>query len=308
MDIKQLQYFITIVECDCNLSRAAKKLQISQPALSKMIRDFEKKENILLFDRYVDGLRLSPTGESFFHYALGMIKQHNDMMTQLREEAAKLTGKIRIGIPPLILSALFSEVLSNFIIENPDLKVDVVEVGAYELEKQLILQEVDIAILLEPTTLCKESFEEVLLAQDTLCAFMDPDNPLALEGTLSWAQLEGQPMAIFDQSFMIHHQLMREFEKQEVRPNILITSSYWDYLLRTTIKTDLITILPSPIVDYVLDSKIAKVEMQDPVLWHVVLCRGKKKQYSKTEAHMFNYILHFFQAAQNHPLKDEVKT
>ena len=295
MDIKQLQYFIAIVECDCNLSKAAKKIHISQPALSKMIREFEKKEDILLFDRQVDRLKLSPAGESFFQCAKNVVKQYDHMMTQLREGAMKLTGKVRIGIPPLILSALFSEVLSNFIIENSEVKVEVIEVGAYELEKQMIMQEVDIAILLEPTMLCKESFEEVLLVEDTLCAFMSPDNPLATEEKLSWKQLDRHPMALFDSSFMIHHQLIREFEKNGIKPNILITSLYWDYLLRTTIKTDLVTILPSPIMNHVHDAKVAQVEMEEPILWHVLLCRPKKKNYSQAEAHMFKHILQHFE-------------
>jgi len=294
MDIKQIRYFVTIVECGCNLSKAAKKIHISQPALSKMIKEFEKKENALLLDRSAEGFKLTPAGERFFRYAQSVVKQYDEMMAQLREDATKLTGKIKIGIPPLIISALFSKVLSNFIIENLDVKVEVVEVGAYELKKKLILQEIDIAILLKPTTLCPESFEEVLLVQDTLCTFMDQNNPLSIEKTLSWSQLDGQPMAIFDRSFMIHHQVMQEFERRNIRPDILITSAYWDYLLQTTIKTDLITILPSPIADYFLNAQIAKVEIQDPILWDVVLCRHKKESYSPAETYMFDHILHYF--------------
>ena len=294
MDIKQIRYFVTIVECGCNLSKAAKKLHISQPALSKMMKEFETKENALLLDRSAEGFTLTPAGERFFRYAQSVVKQYDEMMTQLREDATKLTGKIKIGVPPLILSALFSEVLSSFIIENPDVKVEVIEVGAFELKKQLILQEIDIAILLKPTTLCEESFEEVLLVQDTLCAFMDQDNPLSTAEALSWAQLDGQAMAIFDKSFMLYHQVMQEFERRGIRPDILITSAYWDYLLRTTMKTDLITILPSPIADHFRSANVAKVEISDPILWDVVLCRQKKASYSQAETHMFDHVLQYF--------------
>jgi len=294
MDIKQIRYFVTIVECGCNLSKAAKKIHISQPALSKMIREFEKKENTFLLDRSADGFKLTPAGERFFRYAQNVVKQYDEMMAQLREDATKLTGKIKIGVPPLIISALFSKVLSNFIVENPDVEVEVIEVGAYELKKKLILQEIDIAILLKPTTLCADSFEEILLVQDTLCAFMGQHNPLAAETRLTWAHLDGQPMAIFDRSFMIHHQVMHEFERRNIQPDVLITSAYWDYLLQTTIKTDLITILPSPIADYFLNAQIAKVEITDPILWDVVLCRHKKEAYSQAETSMFDYILHYF--------------
>lgn len=51
MDIKQIRYFIAIVENHFNLSQAAELLYVSQPTLSMMINDFEKRENVKLFKR-----------------------------------------------------------------------------------------------------------------------------------------------------------------------------------------------------------------------------------------------------------------
>jgi len=297
MDIKQMRYFLTIVECGCNFSKAAKRIHISQPALSKMIIEFEKKEDAVLIDRSSGEPGLTPAGERFCHSAQMIVKEYDEMMARLREDATNLTGKVKIGIPPLIISTLFSEVLSGFIIENPDVKVEVAEIGAYDLKKQLILQEIDIAILLRPTTLSHEQYDDVLLVQDTLCAFMDKGNPLAAGEKLSWSALDGYPMAMLDRSFMIHHQMMRAFDQHDIRPNVLITSAYWDYLLRATIHSGLVTILPAPIADYFADLKIAKVEMEDPIVWSVVLCRHKKASYSRAETCLFDHIVNFFGAA-----------
>jgi len=295
MDIKQLQYFVTIVECNCNLSEASKKIHISQPALSKMIRVFEEEENVLLFERSYGRLeRLSPAGELFYAHSQNIIEQYNSMLEQLREEAIRIKGKIRIGIPPLVLSTVFSEVISGLIINNPSIKVDITEIGAYELRKSLILQEVDIAILLEPVKISSEDIEEIRLTENQLCAFMDKSNKLALEEKLSWSSLDKHPMAIFDKSFMIHHQLTQEFENRNIKPKTLITSSCWDFLLRSTIGTDLVTILPSPILGYFSNEQVAKIEFDEPLSWKVVICRCKKRVYSRTEEYVFKYILNHF--------------
>lgn len=268
MNIEQLHYFVTIVDCNCNLSEASKKIHISQPALSQMIKSFEEKENVLLFERSHGRLeRLSPTGEIFYTYSLNLIEQYDIMMQHLREDATKLKGKIKIGIPPLVLSTVFSEVASELILKNPDIKFEIAEIGAYNLRKSLILQEIDIAILLKPTTMNLANIEEVLLVENELCAFMYYTNPLASQEFLQWSQLHNHPMAIFDSSFMIHHQLMRSFEMKKIKPNILITSASWDFLLRSTIRTSLVTILPSPIADCFSSTQVKRVKFAQPIKW-----------------------------------------
>lgn len=293
--MRQLQNFMTIVDCNCNLSEASKKIHISQPALSQMIKGFEEKENIILFERSHGRLeRLSPTGELFYANAQDVIEQHNDMMDQLRMDATKIKGKIRIGIPPLVLSTVFSEVTSELIINNPDIKIEIVEIGAHDLRKSLILQEIDIVILLKPTDVNPENIEEILLVENELCAFMDRNNSLASEKKLPWSKLHQHPMGIFDNSFMIHHQLIQKFEEQAIKPEVLFTSICWDFLLRATIGTKLVTILPSPISKYFPNDHVKKVEFEQPTSWKVVICRQKKKVYSRVEEYVFQYILEHF--------------
>lgn len=67
MDIKQIRYFLAIVECQFNLSQAAEMLYISQPTLSMMITEFEKRENVRLFKRTRGRITgLTYLGESYY--------------------------------------------------------------------------------------------------------------------------------------------------------------------------------------------------------------------------------------------------
>jgi DNA-binding transcriptional LysR family regulator len=293
MDIKQLKYFLTIVDSDFNLSAASKKLHVSQPALSLMIKNFEEEENVLLFERANGRLQnLTPVGEVFYANAQAVIEQYQYMMDQLREEATKMKGKIKIGIPPVVISVIFSEVMADLILNNPDIKFEIIELGAYALRKKLLLQEMDIAILLKPTNI--DHIDEILLAENELCAYMDKNNPLANCDQLTWIQLNNQPLAIFDNTFMIHHLLINKFNQKNVKPIISLTSSSWDFLLRSTSGTDLITILPSLISEIYFDSNITKVHFKDPLSWEIVACRIKKSRYSRLEEYVFQSILEYF--------------
>jgi len=295
MDIRQLQYFITIIDCDCNLLEAAKKIRISQPALSQMIKSFEMAENVSLFERSSGRLQgPTPAGKAFYTDALQVVEKHESMMEQLRADSIKLKGNIKIGIPPLVLSVVFSELMSKLIIDNPEIRVEIVELGAYELKKSLILQEVDIAILLGPTNVNEGLIEEITLIEDELCAFMDKDHLLSSKKMISWPQVHQLPMAIFNENFMIHHQLIEEFKAQQVKPKIIVTSGNWDFLLRSVIGSNLLTILPAPIFEYFPNNKIIKRQFDQPIDWQVLMCRYKKKTYSRVEKYIFAQIIDHF--------------
>jgi DNA-binding transcriptional LysR family regulator len=295
MEIKQLQYFCAIVESHFNLSAASKKLHISQPALSQMIKTFEEEENIILFERSNGRLQnLTAVGENFYKNAQNVIEQYQYMIEQVREASSKMKGKIKIGIPPLVISVVFSKIITELIINNPDIKFEVIEIGAYELRKSLLLQEVDIAILLRPTKMSQANVEEKLLAVDELCAFMDIDNPLAKSKKLDWEQLNDQPLAIFDHTFMIHHKVNKQLEFKKVKPKISLMSASWDFLFRSTKGTNIITILPAPVSDYYPDPNIVKVPFHLPLNWEIVACRCKKTHYNNIEKYVYNSILEFF--------------
>lgn len=295
MDIKHLRYFITIIESNYNLLEASKKIFISQPALSQMINSFEKKENVILFERSNGRLKgLTPPGQLFHDYAKQVLEQYDNMMEQLQEASTKLKGKIKIGIPPFVLSLVFSEIMIQLILNNADIQIEIIELGAYELRKSLILKEIDIAILLTPTAMNQEIIEETLLVEDEFCAFMDRNHVLASNQLISWSDLHHAPIAICNKSFMAYHQLHQAFEHHNISPNIITMSGNWDFMLMSTVNTEIITFLPALFSDHFSSNNFAKKYFDQPVSWQVVMCRHKKQLYSRVEDYIFNEILDHF--------------
>ncbi len=308
MDIKQLKNFVEIVDADFNISETSKKIHISQPALSKMIINFEREENIQLFERSYGRLQnLTPAGENFYYNAIELLKQYDEMMENLRHAAANVKGRIKIGIPPLVLTVLFSEIIPKLILEYPNIQFDIYEVGAFELKKSLVLQEIDIAILLNPVDFNKACIEKVIIADDDLCAYMSSDNKLAANKKLLWSDLNNEDIAIFSESFMINHYLMRKFESEAIRPNIKIKSSSWDYLLHATEANNLITILPSPMSNFSYYKNLVKVDFYDPINWEVILCRYSKTHYSRIETLIYNELIDYFKHRNLNNVKKSMK-
>lgn len=299
MDITHLKYFVAIVESNLNLSLAANKLHISQPALSQCMSKFESEERTELFVRNHGRLcSLTPSGESFYTNAKVVIAHHERMMKELREHSTNIRGKIKIGIPPLVLTVLFTDVLAKLVITNPDIEFDIIEEGAFKLQRLLKLQEIDFAIILQPTDLNHQHFKEELIYQDELACFMCVNHPLAKKQSITWTDLKDRNLAIFTDTFMIHHQLMRKFESLSIVPKVAVMSTSWDFLLESTLNSDFITILPSPISKHYAQERIKKLKFQTPMPWRVVLTYANKPNYNRIETYTRNSLFNYFKHDQ----------
>lgn len=295
MNVKHLSYLITIIDCDLNLSAAAKKIHISQPALSQIIRNFEEEIHAQLFQRQNGRLkRITHIGETFFASARKIVGDYTEMMETIRKELSQSNGKITIGIPPLVLTVNFTDFISNVMIINHEIKMEIMEAGAEALRKEFLSQNIDIAILLQPTRLDSASIEELILERVELTAFMSKDHMLAKGNKLNWSQLDLQSLAIFNETFMIHHLLMEKFQQEKVRPEIEVTSASWDFLLNTALSSNIITILPSSTTVIFPNKEYVEVPFENPLFMEITFCRHKKKYYTDAEEYAKKLIAEYF--------------
>lgn len=111
-----MNYFINIIECGCNLSIAAKKIHISQSALSQFVTNFEAAEGVQLFNRKNGRLEsLTEAGRKIYRYATEIVNRHEEMLSMIHIEAQKQKGTINFGIPSLILRVYFASALPHFL-------------------------------------------------------------------------------------------------------------------------------------------------------------------------------------------------
>lgn len=296
MDIRQLRYFIAIVDNNFNLSRTSQHLYISQPALSMMINEFESRESVQLFKRAQGKIiGLTYVGENYYVEAKELIEKYNEMNQNLRKTNNQITGNITIGIPPLVLSVVFSEIMPRLILNNPTINFSIKEQGAFVLKKELLLENVDLAALLYPEGISKNIIDSFEISRSELAVFFSPQHHLAQKESLTWQDLHNEKMAIFDKTFMIYHQLNERFKRHNVYPNIILESSSWDFMLNSTkINNEVFTILPYPIADLYPANDYVCRKIKDPIPWRVTLCRLRKNNYSNIENYILDAMLNAF--------------
>lgn len=161
------QYFLTMAE-ELNFTRAAERLYISQPALTKYIRRLEERLGAALFDRTTTPVQLTYAGHLYLEYAQNTIRQEQELLQQLQEIGSEDRGRIRLGITNFRSTILLPDVLPLFYSRYPKVKVELTEGQSRTLGTALANDSIDLCIA-NPTDIinytefnCENIFSEPL--------------------------------------------------------------------------------------------------------------------------------------------------
>src|SRR6266704_4239011 len=106
MELRHLRYFVTVAE-ELNVSRASARLRISQPAVSRQLRDLEQELGVELFSREKSKLKLTPAGEAFLAHARDLLRRSNEAAKEMTAFRPQAVRKVTVGyIAPVLASTL----------------------------------------------------------------------------------------------------------------------------------------------------------------------------------------------------------
>ncbi len=295
MDIVQMGYFINIVENNCNLSLAAKKIHISQSALSQFITQFETNEGLQLFHRKNGRLeKLTEAGERVYRFATEIVEKYEDMQSMIQTESTKQKGTIRLGIPSLILRVYFANILPDFLLKHPNIDIQITEGGGVDLNRMFLAEDLNFVVVIEPTSLDSQKYEQHIIQMDEYVAFMDKNHPLASKDLLEWKDIEPYQVATFNKSYTTYHLLKDKFKKEKIKPKLSFLAYSWDYLIEATSGNNIITLLPRPIEDLVDKDKHTMVRFRDFLPFNIWFCRPYKSKTNEIESFVYEEFLKLY--------------
>lgn len=199
MNLTELNYFIEVVDAR-NISIAAKKLYISQPNLSRSIRNLEKKMGHELLLRTPHGVEPTAAGKQFYYYARS-IQQQVEMLERLKHlNDPKLVSRLHVSVALLLLK---DDLMMKFFhqMNSLDLDLCLYETTPEEAIQQVIAMKSEFAIivLLDEQLPMLEKLVEMhalhatILDQSDLYVHLHKDHPLANEDCVTFSQLLQYP-------------------------------------------------------------------------------------------------------------------
>jgi DNA-binding transcriptional LysR family regulator len=221
MELRHLRYFLAVADTE-NVSRAALKLHVSQPALSRQIRDLEEELGFLLLERSAKSVRLTDAGKTFQAEVRAVLQRLDEAVKTTRAVATGGRSDLHVGFAPSLTVRILPPSLRAFQAASPTVRVLLHDLSTEEMLAQLREAKLQIAFLVRPTEAMLRGlrFEEVL--RDLLCLAVAPKHHLARRRFVRLAELTREPLIAYNRKeYPEYHAFLAElFDTIESKPVI----------------------------------------------------------------------------------------
>lgn len=176
MTLQQFEYLLAICEHG-NMLRASKKLGVTQPTLSIMLRKLEAELDIDIFDRSTQPLRLTEAGKQVVKQAKDILKAAETLRQTVAEQRNLLTGRLKIGVIPTVAPYFVPRFLQYFL-DNPrhtDLETSLSEMKTEDIIPALLENEIDMAVMATPID--QERLLEIPIYYEKFHAYVSEKTP-----------------------------------------------------------------------------------------------------------------------------------
>ena len=197
LELRHLRYFVAVAE-ELHFGRAAERLHIAQPPLSRQVRDLEEEIGAPLFDRVARGVELTAAGRAFLPEArLTLAQAERAQRTALRAAKGEI-GRLRVGfVEAATYSAILPNVLGFFRMHLPQIGLSLFEMSSIEQEEAFRDGRIDLGMLDNPPLDAGRWLNVESVYADPLVAALPDSHDLATRARIALADLADDPFVLF---------------------------------------------------------------------------------------------------------------
>lgn len=280
MDIREAKYLLEIAKTQ-NITKAANNLYITQPGLSKSLNKLEEEFEAPLFYREGRNLEPTPIGELILKHSQIIVDDFNAMYDEVREMKHQTEDKLRISLP-YSGSYLFTDIISEFTIEYPNIILEPHELGGIQIADMFSNHNLDIAFAMPMGAETSVDLNEHLILQSEVVVGVTRSHPLSSKKRVTYQDLDGCEYISFDSTSQIYKLLNEAFAKEQITaiPKMLGHDYLW--LIAYSKRLDTPCILPRPCFDAFDDDDLILLPFDPEFEWPLCLAYPKELQRSNT--------------------------
>lgn len=222
MDIRELEYFVTVSELK-NFTAAAKRLHISQPAISKSVHKLEEELGFHLLDRAQKRVSLTEEGNVFLTLAQDILSRLLDAQNTMTEYKNLTRGSFRIAVPPLLGAYVFPHLFAAFKSKYPSLEMVVIEDGSSTAVDFVQKEDVHVGLVILPPNLT--DLHAHLITSQEIVVCLPIDHPLGTEPFLTFDQIKAESIILYNEGFLLREIILNEYAKFELTPKVALSTN-----------------------------------------------------------------------------------
>ena len=270
MDLRAIKYFIEVVDAG-GFAKASDKVHLTQPALSKAIRQLEDSLDLQLIERGKRGvaLRLSPAGEVVYRHGLALLAARDDMLGELEAMRSLKSGRLKFGLAPLGSAELFAPVIARFRSLYPKVDMQLLVRGGIEQTNALRKGEIELATGI---TALDAEFDGIRIRRDPMVVVLPRQHPLAHRRELCLHELADTAQILFEPEYALHQLVVNACTQAGFAPKDVTRVSQPDFGIALVAAGTGAMILPSYIADRHAVSGVVSVALcETDLYWELSL-------------------------------------
>lgn len=218
MDIKDIRYFLVVAK-ELNITRAATKLNIAQPPLSRQIQHLEEELGVRLFNRDKKKITLTEEGKLLRQRGEQLIALMEKTEAEVKELANGINGTLYIGTVEGRGPYLISQWIAKFCEKYPQVYYEIWNGTTDDVVDRLDKGLLDVALIMEPFN--KETMDSIIVDKVPWIAMLNNDSPLAKQpgDTIDVVQLENVPIIIPSRKYRVG-EITSWFEEAGIKPDL----------------------------------------------------------------------------------------
>lgn len=244
MDIIKLRAFYTVAKLK-SISRAARELNYTQPAISAQIRDLEDTLNTKLLEKEGRKIHLSEAGRIMLPYAERLLRDYDMIISSIPKEMDPKKGFLRIGASSLPGVHLVPGILADFSVKNPDVYFSFVIDKANRIERMIFDHHIDVGFIGKKREhFGPSAFNELLIKKDELVAVLSSKHPYSERESISVEELSQIPLIMPQRDVLTRRSVEERFHQSGRSVHIAFEVSNTEAIKRMIGHNLGVTILP----------------------------------------------------------------
>ncbi|MCK8058440.1 MULTISPECIES: LysR family transcriptional regulator [unclassified Fusibacter] len=293
MDLRQLQYFISVCE-EKSFTKASLKLHVSQPSISKSVKTLETELGIKLINRDSKQIQITDVGKLFLKNSKDLLKGFDALTQELSQITELKRGKIHIGIPPIVGASFFPNLIGAFKTKYPDIELQLMEVGTKDIEEAIISSNIDVGIICNISNKLNQ-LEQHLLLQDPIRVVVSNRHILANKNSISFCDLCNEKFVMYSKTFSLYDRILYQCHRYGFSPTIVCESSQRDLITEIVHAEYGIALLPERTCQNLDKSRFKVIPLDtDELYLEMSLVWKKNKTLSYATREWIDYTLSYF--------------
>lgn len=287
MDIQQIRYFLEVAKHK-SFSKAAEKLFVTQPVLTRCVKGLEQELGVFLILRSTKTFALTDAGETLVRYGTNLLQQHQDIYRRIQDVSDAQVGEILISCPGTLLDLYFPKLMNQYRKDHPGIHISVRERGSMDVEQDILDGVADIGVVMLPLKR-EDALHIYPVVQDEIQVVVRRGHPLENLPEVHISQLKGLDIITYDTTTTLNNMFCTLCRENGFAPSLAFQSMMPGFILDTIASSDCVGVLPAPLTKRAGRDDLVGIPLRPFLPWNIAVITKKDRYLSSAAAHFLGF-------------------